>query len=236
MRTFAILLALEIPMKKLFIATLLTVSCSSTMADNKFSGFYGGVSLGYVEGEDTNKEFNDGDFEGYTAKNEPSGSTVGLIGGYNWTVRHNLVLGIEADYTFNNADDKSLYLYEGEPDEGYSLSVKLEDSLSIRGRAGYLFNSNETMVYITAGYSSIELDRRYFDGGESQSSKDREDGWVAGLGVEHMLGETLSLQTEYRYADYGDKTISPDEIYADDITEKQSYKEQSLRVAIIYNF
>ena len=223
-------------MKNFFIATLFIVSCSGAIADNSFAGLYGGFSLGYVDGEDTNQEFSDGEFEGYTAKNEPNGSIISFIAGYSWAVGNNLVLGIEADYVFAKADDKSLFLYEGEPDDDYRVTVELENALSIRARAGYLFNSNKTMAYLTAGYASAELDRSYFDSDESQSFSDTQDGWAAGIGVEHVLNETLSLQAEYRYADYGDETFSTEEIYGDGYTERQSYEERSLRVAVIYNF
>ncbi len=232
-------------MIRFIIAALLATTCTNASAEPRFNGLYGGLSLGYVKGEDSNREYENGVFNGYTSDSEPSGAMYGLVGGYNWSVKDNYIVGVEVDYQYSGADDKSTYIDgSGQPDTAFPIEAKLKNTFSIRMRTGLLFNDNRTMAFLTAGYANAELERSYFEivsgpGGttqNSQTSKDRQDGWTAGVGIEHALTELLSLQAEYRYADYGTKRVKTTEIYGAGFTEKQSYDEQTLRISINARF
>ncbi len=232
-------------MNKFIITVLLAAACTNASAETRFDGLYGGLSFGYVKGEDSNRELDDGEFNGYTSNTEPSGAKYGLVGGYNWSLTEKYIVGIEVDYLFSGADDKSVFFDDdGLPDTDYPVAVKLINSFSIRMRTGLVFNDNKTMAFLTAGYAGAELERSYFfeesaSGNttlHSQKSMSRQDGWTAGVGIEHALTESLSLQAEYRYADYGTKSVNTTEVYGEGYTEKQRYDEQSLRLTINFCF
>lgn len=215
---------------------LLVAGCTQALADDRFSGPYGGLSLGYVKGDDSNVEYDDNVANGYTAKTEPEGVSYGVVVGYNWAVADNIMLGVEADYQLANEKDLTLFDYNGVPDADYPVSTELKNALSVRARAGYLFNANQTMAYVSAGYASAELKRSYFSGAFSQSSTDRQDGWTAGIGIEHAPSDSLSVQVEYRYSDYGNIRVSSAEVYGNGYTEGQDYNQRSLNMAVIYHF
>jgi len=122
-----------------------------------WAGFYFGANIGALD---------DGD-DAFTAG--------GLHAGYNWQRSDHLVLGIEGDVNFVDADNVD-YLS------------------SIRGRIGYA--AGPTLFYATGGVAFISLD----DGFDSETFT----GYTIGGGIEHKLRENVSIGLEALYYNFED--------------------------------
>lgn len=225
-------------MNKKLLVLLLPLVSTTAMAGNDFTGPYAGVSLGYVNGNDDGKEYVSGVFDNYTQSTDPSGGLLGVFAGYNWALENNLLIGIEGDYDARNADDTNLSKFSGVTDSRYPVNTDLMAAASLRGRLGYLFNANKTMTYVTAGYATARVKRTFHDTTvpASQSVTKWQDGWTAGIGLEHAVMDKWSVRAEYRYADYGDKSVKTDQVYGTNSRQKQDYDEQSVRVSASYHF
>jgi outer membrane immunogenic protein len=225
-------------MNKKLLVLLLSVVSTTAMAGNDFTGPYAGISLGYASGDDDGKEYDAGVFDDYTQSTEPRGGLLGVFAGYNWALANNMIIGIEGDYDARNADDSNFQKFMGIPDTGYTAKTDVKAAASLRGRLGYLFNNNMTMAYVTGGYATARIKRTFTDveASFSQSSTNWQDGWTAGIGLEHAVMDKWSVRAEYRYADYGNKTVSTDLVYGPTYTEKQDYDEDSIRISASYSF
>jgi outer membrane immunogenic protein len=219
-------------MKK-YLALLLLLVPALSFAEG-FTGPYIGVFTGYSWADDDGKGSNGN--ENWTQNPNPRGLQLGLQGGYNWSLQNNILVGIEADYAHRGGDsDKAYYKDDGEADTDYALTSDLKASASIRARLGYLLDST-TLLYVTGGYATIDVERRNLDsyGYEtSESTSDWQEGWTAGVGAEYLMTSNLSGRLEYRYSDYGTENIHVD-MWSEDY--KQSLTEQSVRVGLSYQF
>lgn len=223
--------------KKLFVL-LLSFFSATAMAGNDFTGPHAGVSLGYVNGNDSGKEYVSGVFDNYTQSTDPKGGLLGVFAGYNWTLENNLLVGIEGDYDARSVDDMNLSKLSGVSDSRYPVKTDQKAAASLRGRLGYLFNTNKSMAYVTAGYATAKVKRTFHNLSTptSQSITKWQDGWTAGFGVEHAVMDKWSVRAEYRYADYGNKSVKTDQVYGINSEQKQDYDEHSVRVSASYHF
>lgn len=228
--------------KSIAIATLSLgfVLPQSVLADSKFDGFYAGVQAGYVDGKDKGKEYEDGVASTYTQKTKPDSGLIGGFVGFNKVLENNMLVGIEADYEYRGGSDKSFQENEGGINSYYPVKTKLKDAGSLRARLGYLFNEGNTLGYLTAGYATANIKRTFYvvDGSPPSESESKwHDGWIAGFGAEHLVSDKISVKAEYRYSDYGRKTISTAQVFGDGYEEKQKYQdEQSIRIGVAYHF
>lgn len=226
-----------------YILFLLAMSPVSVLAENSFEGPYAGIHLGYVEGHDKGKEvFQNGTPNGYTQKTSPDGVLYGLFAGYNKVLENNLLLGLEGEYENRNADDKTFQKQDGVTDPASLAKTSLKNEASIRARLGYIFNDNRTLAYVTGGYAAAEIKRKFSNADTitypvgSESHTKWQDGWTAGLGLEHLLGNNLSARAEYRYADYGKETVSVAQLYNGNKQHQKYDEEHSVRLGLIYHF
>jgi outer membrane immunogenic protein len=211
----------------------------NAIADSKFNGFYAGVQTGYTKGTDKGQEYEDGVADGWTQKTTPGSVLIGGFLGFNKVLENNMLIGFEADYEYRGSSDKSFQNDEGVPDTDYQIETKLKDAASLRARLGYAVNGGNTLGYVTAGYTSANINRTVSDLSEalSESHSKRHDGWTVGFGAEHLIGEKISIKTEYRYANYSRESISAAEVFDGDYQEKQKYQnEHSGRVGVAYHF
>ena len=226
-----------------YVLLLLAMTPVSVFAGDNFGGPYVGAHLGYVEGHDKGKEvLQNGTPNGYTQKTSPDGVLYGLFAGYNKVLENNLLLGLEGDYENRNADDKTSQKQNGVTDPASLTKTTLRNAASIRGKLGYIFNDNRTLAYVTGGYAVAEIKRKFSNTDTitypvgSESHTKWQDGWTAGFGLEHLLGNNLSARAEYRYADYGKETVSVARLYNGN-KERQKYDEEhSIQVGLIYHF
>jgi len=155
--------------------------------------------------------FSDGEHEltpiGWGATN-PSGVLGGLQFGYNYLAAPTWLVGIEAELDWTSAQGKSNFL---DPAGTASLSITSDhnwyDTLS--GRVGYV--TGPLMLYGKGGAAWMNADYKM----EVNSGLDgvtltntTRTGWIAGAGLEYMLGSHWSAKLEYDHLDFGGKTLS----------------------------
>lgn len=132
-----------------------------------------------------------------------SGSYVeGLQAGYDHELPSGIVLGAVTDISFPN-------LFSGTQtmDSGGSGPADWQDELlmsgTVRGRLGYSFG--HYLVYGTAGYAWAEeqITRTLQPTGNDQTRRQMRNGWVAGGGIEAMVGGNWSTDLSYLFTDFG---------------------------------
>ena len=182
-------------------------------------------------------------FEDYTVdprfnrKLSGTGAFGTLSAGYNWQ-SGNVVFGVFGDANFGNTtvttsltdntsssiNDPLLTTYPATA--VLSSAIRLTDDVTLATRAGYLVN-DKTLLYVLGGYSLGKIDAQSqlsvtHDASSALSnfsisteSNSWKSGFVVGGGVEFALTNNLSLQTEYRYTNYGHVKSSYDATLSD---------------------
>jgi outer membrane immunogenic protein len=229
-------------MKKIIAISYLIIGLaysSTAMAKSNFDGFYAGADLGYFAGADKGIEFQNGTVDGNNSETRNKGGFFGLFAGVNKVLDSNIVLGLEADYDkyYNNA--KTTFLLNDDIIiGGLPLTTSLKNSSSLRAKAGYVFNQDSTLAYVTAGYATAMLKRTFYDRpSDVYSYNTRHNGWTAGLGVEHFVSSKVSLKGEYRYSNYGSARVTQvNPAYGSTFIDEQKYEDQSIRIGAAYHF
>ncbi|WP_378947690.1 outer membrane protein [Mesorhizobium sp. ANAO-SY3R2] len=195
-----------------------------------WSGVYVGIQAGYAWGRsDYVEPFN----TDYQMEYDPKGGFGGVFVGYNWQLANNFVLGAEADVYGGNIKGTSLYYYnDAQADDGFG-TAKLNWAGSVRARVGY--SADRFLPYVAGGLAFGQ----YKYGGEvpdwdSRFSASRTyTGWTLGAGLEYAVTDNLIARFEYRYTDFGNKTITdPDGWW----TNKVDLKTNDVRFGISYKF
>lgn len=219
---------------RLFLAATLLVPAISQA--EPFTGPYAGVYAGYDRADDkgTGHDQGTGAINGWAQKTKPDGAQYGILGGYNWRLGSNYLIGLEGDVEGRGGNnDRSFQNHNGITDTDFTESTKLRSAASLRARIGYVFD-NRAAVYATAGYASASVKRTYQTvGAVTESHSGRQSGWTAGVGADYLLTGQLAARLEYRHTDYGTDKVSADlwgEFY------KQRLTEDSLRIGLTYQF
>lgn len=217
---------------KLLVAGVVLSAPVATFASDRFQGPFAGVYFGYADGQDDGVEHSipSGVPNGFTQSASPTGGLLGAMAGYDMHFGSNYVFGVEADFEVRQGEDNITQLFNGTP-TGFRVGTKLEDAGSVRLKLGYEFNGGKTLAYVTGGYAAANIERYYSTPLLKESSW--QDGWTAGLGVEHFIGDKFSVKADLRYADYG-----KDVRYASawNTNEHQKYDETSFRFGMMYRF
>ena len=216
--------------KNILVVSVLAFFSNFALADgNKFDGPYAGIHIGYDTSYANGTEYDvDGDSTGYTSSNYSLGSTVfGGFVGFNKVLTNNVLIGMEADYEFQNADKTS-------SDRTKYTKNKAGDAASIRGKLGYVFNENRTLAYLTAGYAFKKLTNTYTEDDLTSTSSNWYKGWTVGAGGEHFVYDNLALKAEFRYTD-DDNQVDSVPIY--ESTYKVNFQpNKSVRLGVAYHF
>jgi outer membrane immunogenic protein len=134
-----------------------------------WSGFYGGVNVGY------GSVANNGDLS-------PSGGFGGGQIGYNWQgvlgLGSQWVLGVEADIQGSGIEDSA-----------FGVNSSLNWFGTVRGRIGYAFGP--TLIYGTGGFAFGEV--------ENIGVTETQTGYVVGAGVEYKFNPAWSIKGEYQF-------------------------------------
>ena len=200
-----------------------------------WGGFYAGVQGGYAFGA------GDGLLTETTTGNSPRVSTFdrsikprGILGGAH--VGYNLqsgsyVYGLEADAEYAPVKgDLSVTPAK------YSAEQDFRGSL--RARFGLAYDG--VLIYVTGGAAAARVEAAYAAAGTASKS-DTLIGWTAGAGVEYNLWSNWSARAEYRYASFGEQTLSfAGSNAAANNTNNYKWKvehtEHAVRVGLTYRF
>jgi outer membrane immunogenic protein len=168
-----------------------------------WTGPYLGLQAGYSWG-DTD-----------AGKIKPKGVVLGGYAGYNVQLDGSpVVLGVETDFNWSNADDK---IGGGKFESRWNGAT--------RGRVGYAFD--RFLVYGAAGVAYA--DTRVKAGGAKDSQATI--GWTVGGGAEYAVTDNVALRADYRYVAYGKEKydLGP-------ASGKVSYSEHRVMGGVSYKF
>ncbi|TPM35800.1 outer membrane beta-barrel protein [Mesorhizobium sp. B2-3-5] len=122
-----------------------------------------------------------------------------LTAGYDYMVSERFLLGGFIDANFGNIGP-SISVPGADIDltDSYGFDVGL--------RAGYVLNPS-TLGYVLGGYSWQHFKLDGSGGAEGLNFTENRSGYVLGVGMETVLRGNWTLKTEYRYANFGDKSL-----------------------------
>lgn len=187
-----------------------------------WSGFYVGASSGGIWGKQ------EWEFASNGARTSPAynGFLVGGQIGYDLQIR-NMVVGVEADYNWTNADGG-----ESCPNRNFfSCATSIDRIGFVTGRFG--FTGDRTLYYVKAGlaYSEIEARTQWNFAGNlfgvpwaipdlTASDSKSVTGWVVGAGMEFAIDHSWSARGEILRYDLGSErfTVSSGSIVDVDTT------------------
>lgn len=161
-----------------------------------FGGFYAGGNLGYGRGEYSDRD-GDTDIGGFLG---------GLQAGYNADLG-GLVIGVEGDYQLSDIK------FEENRPVGDNYNAGLNHYGTVRGRAG--IDIGGIMPYATGGVAFGDIGYQ-FENTAGQTVSESEYGWglAAGLGIEAMAANNMSLKAEYLYVGFGEYDLDGDTVDA----------------------
>lgn len=226
------------------VGLLASTALGGRAAAADWEGPYVGVNAGYGWGENTVAYTpNDGAaFDGTTggigggtsippAGLDLDGPLVGAQAGYNWRAGSSVILGLEADFNWMDADDAAQSPFHlGSTQTGTADATLGVDWLAtVRARAGVMAGS--VLVYATGGLAVGHVENTLsvpnvvtvgtggqitggfsyrcsaggppcFDGAASGW----ETGWTVGAGAEVEVSSRATMKLEYLYVDLGDES------------------------------
>lgn len=180
------------------------------VAATNWTGFYGGVQAGYGWG-DAELTFNTANEAGHfwPMDQDLSGGVFGAQIGYDVNYG-NIVLGIVGDYSWANIGGSSSI--DKPPDTAFKTD--LDGIFTLRARAGMLVRER-TLAYAHGGFASGKFtvtgpgdEIAPKPAAEFETLSSWKSGAVAGVGVEHMLTNNISLFAEYSYFWFADPDLS----------------------------
>lgn len=130
------------------------------------------------------------DYGLFSTTNSPSGATGGIVGGFNFNLASNFVLGAETDLTWNGLTDRQ--------NAGFTeVTTRSNWQLTARGRAGVALD--RILLYGTAGvaFNDIEVSAA------GASNSEVRTGWVAGGGAEGAITQHITARAELLYSSFG---------------------------------
>jgi outer membrane immunogenic protein len=202
---------------------------------DQWSGPYVGVQAGYVFSKSIATSYDgsyDPEDEGYSTTNNPEGGAIGILAGYNFLLSNNVLIGIEGEYNYANADDARVY-YDGE----WGTTITHEWDASLLARIGMV--RGDTLFYVTGGYSTASVESNGWVSWREVPDihSDKLDGFTGGVGIENKITENVNVRLQYRYTDYGDMKWMVNEENSDDYDRaKLMYKASLVTVGVIYKF
>lgn len=174
-------------------------------ASRDWTGFYIGANAGYADFDAAHG----GDEDDLATLNGWQG---GVQAGYNVQF-DSIVLGVEADLS-------AAGILEGSDTDHWNEEAGINGLATLRARLG--FAVGDLLLYGTAGLAAANLE--VYD--EAQTI----GGWVAGVGAEYMVTDTVSLKAEYLYTNFG--TVEVDGYSGDEFDIDGS----AVRVGVNFHF
>ena len=113
----------------------------------------------------------------------------------------NIVLGVSGDLAFSSLDGDASRFSD-------TFSLELNWLGTVQAKGGFVFgDANPTMLYLAGGLAVSEVERT----GDLTNATETHTGYVISLGLEHMLGDAISVKAEAGYVDLGKETYSSGE-------------------------
>jgi outer membrane immunogenic protein len=200
-----------------------------------WSGFYIGAGIGAgaaVHDISVNDAFFDERLFDF------SGADTGVLGtvivGWDWQLGPKAVFGVFADFDFFDLSTRQRAF-----DDFFDHSTDHDHAWSVGARLGWL-SSPSTLLYITGGYTQVQLDHRasFFGLDELTVSRDRDlDGWFVGAGVDTRLwASNWFLRLEYRFTEFdtGRLRIRDDDDF--DMRVDTDLEAHTARLTLTYKF
>ncbi len=174
-------------------------AANATHFEGVYIGLHGGVAIA-----DADFQFN----QPTLALSEPlSFSDSAAVGGGQLGVRFDFapdwILGLEGTYTAGTVDDTLSSVAVADR----SRSVEISDQFTVVLQLGHSWG--DWLLYVKGGYANAEIDTYsnvISTGVLTSASSDREGGWTAGIGIDHLIAPNVVLGLSYDYSSY-----SPDD-------------------------
>lgn len=194
-----------------------------------WTGGYFGVQTGYLWGDGS---FGVQGLPGLSADGSIDGWLGGIYAGYNYQFTNNVVLGVDGDIAWTNADgfgEAALNGVTGPLDAG--VDYQLNWTGALRMKAGYAMD--RFLPYIAGGlaFGSVDATRFTAAGVTAASADDTMVGWTIGAGLEYAFTDALIGRFEYRYTDFGNFDMS-DGLAAGEV----GVTTNDVRVGLAYKF
>ncbi|MEW9808368.1 outer membrane protein [Mesorhizobium sp. ZMM04-5] len=173
-----------------------------------WTGGYIGLQAGYLWGDSHMEFLSDGSY----GNPDPHGWLGGVYVGYNYEMPSNVVLGIEADIAYADAEgDREGFGFSGIPaPPGDGLNMEVNWSGAVRGRLGYALD--RLLPYIAGGVAFADVDSSNVLAPVTFNDSDTMVGWTVGIGGEYAFTDQLIGRVEYRYTDFGSSDLVLDSI------------------------
>ncbi len=176
----------------------------SVVVSSDWTGFHVGVHAGLASG-DVTYPFSIIAIPG-EIEETASGVLAGVSLGADYQFTGGFVLGVVGDISWSDYEGKLSFNLGPPLGLNAEAGSELEWLATVRGRAGFAFDS--LLVYGTAGVAFGEIESGAsipLVGGIS--TKTDHVGWTAGAGLEYAFTDNVSLSTEYLYVDLGDENL-----------------------------
>ncbi|WP_119391531.1 outer membrane protein [Taklimakanibacter lacteus] len=161
-----------------------------------WSGPYIGGSIGYIQG---NFDVDATPFGGPTWEDEPDGIYLGGLVGFNYQM-DNLVLGLEADIGWTDANDKT-DLVGFEP---LASDDDIDYLATLRARIGWAMDN--ILIFATGGVGLLGTDLQLNNEANPTDTENDHFGYVLGGGLEWGATENISVRADYLYGNFETKT------------------------------
>lgn len=195
-----------------------------------WTGWYVGGQIGLVTSTMSADPWSDADFSGtVVVRGDMVQTLAGIHAGYNYQFYSNLVAGIEGDIN-------------GRFGEGFfpatDLLMRSTWDASLRARLGILVTPR-SLLYATGGVAFGDF-KTTAASGPVESNFDllagTRVGWTAGGGIQYALDGNWSSRLEYRYTDWGSKTVAWVNESGDPVVARSTLRDQRIEVGLSYKF
>lgn len=200
-------------MKKLFFLSLI-FSVPMAQAATTYTGFYGNLGVGGTIMDVQVKESVAISDPGIVDVSFPSkinmegrGFSPRVGAGYSYQFQNHFVLNAEVTAELDNADvtHRNVMLIFANTIES-KVTTELKNDFALLFKPGYVFHQY-TQIYALIGPRwgnfVTTLTTTIVDSNGMTKSSDYKVGVTAGVGLEHLITERLSLGFEYAYTNYG---------------------------------
>jgi outer membrane immunogenic protein len=191
--------------KHALLATVFALGAIAAPASaGDWTGFYVGLHAGGAFGDTdwTNVSHTGAAGLGFFPGDTISQSVDGVLGGaqlgYNFQMTSWLFgieltgAGLDYDETTVNPNAVDLEF----------VTSEMNWLVTAAARVGWTFG--DSALYFKGGYAGADVDTSHDDpGSNSYSTSENHNGWMAGAGLEHEIGEHTSVALEYNYIDLG---------------------------------